>query len=120
MYIFNKTSIDKFEFLQGYRREWTKYNTTKNSHYYHRVKPIFLNNGYVDTGLKTDYIKKSMHNDSYEFAINYLYSDTGNIYTRFEESFRTPAPTEFQDKDGTDYILNDLKPETNQTLEIGI
>ncbi|MGL5612627.1 TonB-dependent receptor, partial [Cetobacterium sp.] len=120
IYIFNKTSIDKFEFLQGYRREWTKYNTTKNSHYYHRVKPIFLNNGYVDTGLKTDYIKKSMHNDSYEFAINYLYSDTGNIYTRFEESFRTPAPTEFQDKDGTDYILNDLKPETNQTLEIGI
>ena len=120
IYIFNKTSFDKFEFLQGYRREWTKYNTTKNSHYYHRVKPIFLNNGYVDTGLKTDYIKKSMHNDSYEFAINYLYSDTGNIYTRFEESFRTPAPTEFQDKDGTDYILNDLKPETNQTLEIGI
>ncbi|WP_297434171.1 TonB-dependent receptor [uncultured Cetobacterium sp.] len=120
VYIFNKTSIDKFEFLQGYRREWTKYNTTKNSHYYHKVKPIFLNGGYVDTGLKTDYIKKSTYNDSYEFAINYLYSDTGNIYTRFEESFRTPAPTEFQDKDGTDYILNDLKPETNQTLEIGI
>lgn len=120
IYIFNKISFDKFEFLQGYRREWTKYNTTKNSHYYHRVKPIFLNNGYVDTGLKTDYIKKSMHNDSYEFAVNYLYSDTGNIYTRFEENFRTPAPTEFQDKDGTNYILNDLKPEINQTLEIGI
>ena len=30
-----------------------------------------------------------MHNDSYEFAINYLYSDTGNVYTRFEESFIT-------------------------------
>ena len=120
IYVFNKTSIDRFEFLQGYRREWTKYDTKKNSHYYHKVKPIFLNGGYVDTGLKTDYIKKSMHNDSYEFAINYLYSDTGNIYTRFEESFRTPAPTEFQDKDGTNYSLNDLKPETNQTLEIGV
>lgn len=120
VYLFNKTSINKFEFLQGYRREWTKYNTVKNSHYYHRVKPIFLNGGYVNTGLKTDYIKKSMRNDSYEFAINYLYSDTGNIYTRFEESFRTPAPTEFQDKDGTGYILNDLKAETSQTLEIGI
>lgn len=120
VYVFNKTSINKFEFLQGYRREETKYDTTKNSHYYHRVKPIFLNGGYVDTGLKTDLIKKSMHNDSYELAINYLYSDTGNIYTRFEESFRTPAPTEFQDKNEIGYVLNDLKPETNQTLEIGI
>ncbi|WP_432204333.1 TonB-dependent receptor [Cetobacterium somerae] len=120
IYIFNKTSIDNFEFLQGYRKEWTKYNTTKNSHYYHKVKPIFIDGGYVDTGLITNHITKSMHNDSYELALNYLYSDTGNTYIRFEKSFRTPAPTEFQDKNGTDYILNNLKPEINQTLEIGI
>ncbi|MGL5427424.1 MAG: TonB-dependent receptor, partial [Cetobacterium sp.] len=120
IYAFNKYTIDKLQFLGGVRREWTKYDTVKTTHYYHRVKPGFLNNGYVDSGLKSDYIKKSTQNDSYEFAVNYLYSDTGNIYTRFEQSFRTPAPTEFQDKVDGEYSINDLKPETNSTFEIGL
>lgn len=123
-YIFNKTTIGQFEFMQGYRREWTEFDTTKTTHYYHKVTPVMpawgLPTGYVDTGLSSDKIKKSMVNDSYEFAVNYLYSDTGNIYTRFEQSFRTPAPTEFQDKKNNEYALNDLEAETNQTLEIGI
>ena len=119
-YVFNKTTVGQFEFTQGFRREWTKYDTTKNSWYYHKVKPSFLDGGYVDTGLKTSKIKKSMVNDSYEFAINYLYSDTGNVYTRFEQSFRTPAPTEFQNAKNSVYELNNLDAETNQTVELGI
>ncbi len=116
IYVFNKTSVDKLQFLQGVRREWTSFDTTKTTHYSHQVMPGFT----VDTGLKAEEIKKSMRNDSYEFAINYLYSDTGNIYTRFEQSFRTPAPTEFQDKINNVYAINDLKAETNQTIEIGL
>lgn len=117
-YVFNKTAVGNLEFIQGYRREWTKFDTTKNSHYYHRVLP---GGGYVDNTLRTDKIKKSMVNDSYELAVNYIYSDTGNIYTRFEKSFRTPAPTEFQDKNPkTGYKINNLDAETNQTFEIGL
>ena len=129
-YIFNKTAVGQFEFMQGVRREWTYFDTTKNSHYYHKVMPGTMNgplgstnvvNGYIDKGLKQDRIKKSMVNDSYETAVNYIYSDTGNIYVRAEQSFRTPAPTEFQDKKGTaGYSVNDLDAETNQTLEIGL
>ena len=122
-YIFNKTTVGQFEFTQGFRREWTKYDTTKNSWYYHKVTPVMPNyglTGYVDTGLKTSKIKKSMVNDSYEFAVNYLYSDTGNVYTRFEQSFRTPAPTEFQNAKNSVYELNNLDAETNQTVELGI
>lgn len=129
-YIFNKTAVGQFEFMQGIRREWTYFDTTKNSHYYHKVMPGTMNgplgstnvvNGYIDKGLKQDRIKKSMVNDSYETAVNYIYSDTGNIYVRAEQSFRTPAPTEFQDKKGTaGYSVNDLDAETNQTLEIGL
>lgn len=129
-YIFNKTTVGQFEFMQGVRREWTYFDTTKNSHYYHKVMPETMNgplgstnvvNGYIDKGLKQDRIKKSMVNDSYEAAVNYIYSDTGNIYVRAEQSFRTPAPTEFQDKKGTaGYSVNDLDAETNQTLEIGL
>lgn len=122
-YIFNKTTLGKFELMQGYRREWTNFDTTKMTHYYHKVTPVMPDygmNGYVDLGLKSDKIKKSMVNDSYEFAINYLYSEAGNIYTRVEQSFRTPAPTEFQDKSNKEYFLNDLEAEKNQTLELGI
>ena len=129
-YIFNKTAVGQFEFMQGVRREWTYFDTTKNSHYYHKVMPGTMNgplgstnvvNGYIDKGLKQDRIKKSMVNDSYEAAVNYIYSDTGNIYVRAEQSFRTPAPTEFQNKAvGTGYSINDLDAETNQTLEIGL
>ncbi len=129
-YIFNKTAVGQFEFMQGVRREWTYFDTTKNSHYYHKVMPEQMNgplgsinvvNGYIDGGLKPTKIKKSMVNDSYEAAVNYIYSDTGNIYVRAEQSFRTPAPTEFQNKAvGTGYSINDLDAETNQTLEIGL
>lgn len=120
-YVFNKTTVGQFEFMQGVRREWTSFDTTKNTHYYHRVLPAFVNNGYVDQGLKTNKIKKSMINDSYEAAVNYIYSDTGNVYVRAEQSFRTPAPTEFQNKStGTGYTINDLDAETNQTFEIGM
>ena len=135
-YIFNKTAVGQFEFMQGVRREWTYFDTTRNSHYYHRVKPYITNNlnkpimgvnpgetsnPYVDGGLKQSKIKKSMINDSYKAAVNYIYSDTGNIYVRAEQSFRTPAPTEFQNKAvGTGYSINDLDAETNQTLEIGL
>lgn len=123
-YIFNKTTVGQFEFMQGVRREWTSFDTTKNTHYYHRVIPVMPQhglNGYVDLGLKTNKIKKSMINDSYEAAVNYIYSDTGNIYVRAEQSFRTPAPTEFQNKStGTGYTINDLDAETNQTFEIGM
>lgn len=124
-YIFNKTAVGQFEFMQGVRREWTYFDTTKNSHYYHKVMPSgvipIYPTGYIDGGLKQSKIKKSMINDSYEAAVNYIYSDTGNIYVRAEQSFRTPAPTEFQNKAmGTGYSINDLDAETNQTLEIGL
>ena len=129
-YIFNKTAVGQFEFMQGVRRKWTYFDTTKNSHYYHKVMPETITrplgssnvvNGHIDGGLTPSKIKKSMVNDSYEAAVNYIYSDTGNIYVRAEQSFRTPAPTEFQDKKGTaGYSVNDLDAETNQTFEIGL
>lgn len=119
-YIFNKTTVGNFEFMQGVRREWTYFDTTKTSHYYHKITPTFVGNGYIDTGLKREKIKKSMVNDSFEVATNYIYSPTGNIYARFEQSFRTPVPTEFQDKSNNSYSINNLEAETNQTFEIGM
>ncbi len=117
-YIFNKTTVGDFEFTQGFRREWTSFDVDKTTHYYHQVLP---GGGYVDGGLQNYSYDKSMRNDAYEIATNYLYSDTGNTYIRFEQSFRTPAPTELQDKNNSgDYVYNNLDSETSQTIEVGI
>jgi len=115
-YVFNKTAVGNFEFIQGFRREWTYFDIEKTTHYYHQVLP---GGGVVDGGLQNDTYEKSMRNDAFEFAVNYLYSDTGNAYARYDQSFRTPAPTEFQDKDGTQYQINDLDAETNHSVELG-
>lgn len=124
-YIFNKTAVGNFEFMQGFRREWTYFDFEKKTHYQHTVANIPGSPGSnrpitIDTGLQTETHSKSMRNDAFELAVNYLYSDTGNIYARFEQSFRTPAPTEFQDKDGSDYAYNNLDAETSQTIELGM
>lgn len=115
-YFFNKTTLGKVELIQGFRREWTNFDVEKTTHYYHQVLP---GGGHVDGGLQMDIYTKNMTNDAYEFATNYLYSDTGNLYARYEQSFRTPAPTEFQDKDGQNYKINDLDAEVNQSMELG-
>ena len=51
------------------------------------INPGETSNPYVNSGLKISKIKKSMINDSYEAAVNYIYSDTGNVYVRAEQSF---------------------------------
>lgn len=123
-YIYNKIKINKFEFTQGYRREKSDYESKRYSSEYALMWPEPLPNLPVSKKTTKNKINKSMTNDAYELGINYLYSETGNVYGRFESGFRTPAPSEFVDKikDGryTYYKENDLKEETYNTVEIGI
>lgn len=116
VFILNKTSLEKFEFIQGFRREWTDFTMNKRTHYHHEVMPGF----YPPSSLKISSLEKSMKNDALELAVNYLYSDTGNVYARFEKSFRTPSPTEFQDSDNSGYITNNLEAENNHSFELGV
>lgn len=118
-YLFNRTTVGEFEFTQGYRREWTGFDFHKKTHYYHRVLPGMVNNGYLDLGLERFQYSKKMKNDAFELAVNRFYSETGNLYLRFERSFRTPAPTEFQDKTSEGYEVNNLDSEINYSIELG-
>lgn len=119
-YLFNKGAYGDWEFTQGYRREWTSFDTKKETHYYHRVAPAFINNGYIDTGLRKDRVQTSALNDALDLAVNYLHSERGNAFIRFEKSFRTPSPTEFQDKNGKGYEFNNLDSEKSHSVEVGV
>lgn len=92
-YIMNKTTVGKFQFTQGFRHEKVKLKKRENKY-----------------SLNKDY----SNNNTYEFGINYLYSDTGNLYFNFSTANRVPTISEL----GSWY--GDVKTQKNKTYEIGL
>lgn len=64
-----------------------------------------------------------MNNVAANLAVNYLYSDTGNVYVKYERGFTSPAPAQLMDKirkgGVNDYVNNDLKSEKSNSFEVG-
>ncbi|MGL4935821.1 MAG: TonB-dependent receptor family protein [Cetobacterium sp.] len=113
IYALNTYKINKLELTQGIR-----YNHTENN--YETKDNISSSNSTPKTTGKMD-------NFAYELAANYLYSDTGNIYSKWERGFNTPNPTSlFNNPDDTQiangytYGLSDVKEETYNSFEVGV
>ena len=64
---------------------------------------------------------KKENNSAYELGLNYKYSETGNVYVKYEKGFRSPAATEFVDyaPGARTYTLNNIKTEKFDTYELG-
>ena len=88
-YLMNKTTVGKFQFTQGYRREKIKYDAPMLNYIWNPAITDWQGNLGVyekkEFGNKKDYTV-----NSYEFAVNYLYSETGSIYLSFVHAFRGP------------------------------
>lgn len=93
-YLINKTTIGKLQLSQGYRRSNDKYNDKS-----------VMSKGDLD---------KKFDNDSFEFAVNYLYSDTGSVYLSFVQGFRTP------NADDLGYWYGDIDAQETKAYELGI
>lgn len=68
-------------------------------------------------------IKDSRSSDNFagELGLNYSYSDTGTIFTRYERGFISPLPGQITNKTkNLEYTSNNLKSETSDNFEIGI
>ncbi|MGL4733444.1 MAG: TonB-dependent receptor, partial [Fusobacteriaceae bacterium] len=122
-FILNRYSYRNWDFTQGYRRERSEYKTGRSLSLYTFGPPLEM--GANPTVRSSSNFKNSreMENDAYELGFNYRYSDTGNIYTRGEFGFRTPAPSELIDKpqDKTlGYLENSLEAERFKNFEIGL
>ena len=118
LYALNKYNLtDKLQFNLGVRGEFSKYD--------------------LDSINKSSEVLSediSLENFAYEASLNYLYSDTGNTYIKYERSFTTPAATEYFNKyerkiinpnpNGkkyeTYYTINNLKEEKTDNFEIGV
>ena len=106
VFALNTFKVNKFELIQGLRFENSKYDGTRRN-----------NTDTLD-------IKKSKDNWAGSLAVNYLYSDTGNAYVKYERAFTSPAPGQLVDKVQTaprvyTYKVNNLKSESTNLFEIG-
>ncbi|PGH21241.1 hemin receptor [Fusobacterium polymorphum] len=106
VFALNTFKVNKFELIQGLRFENSKYDGTRRN-----------NTDTLD-------IKKSKDNWAGSLAVNYLYSDTGNVYAKYERAFTSPAPGQLVDKVQTaprvyTYKVNNLKSESTNLFEIG-
>lgn len=106
LFLSNKYKFNKFEFTQGIRYDRTKYSNDRN---------YYLN---TDNNFST---KSDMDNTAYELALNYLYSDTGNAFVRWEKGFTTPSIGQLVNKEpGQIPEPSGVEAEKFDTYEIGI
>ena len=109
--------VDKLEGTAGYRYESAEYETNRKvPASVMRVRGRIINvPGRETVGTRKD------SNSAYELGLNYKYSDTGNVYVKYERGFRSPAATEFVDyaPGAPTYTLNNIKTEKFDTYELG-
>lgn len=97
-YLMNNYVWNNFEFNQGIRYERANYDIER----------------------KTSTFSKNENNFAYELSTNYLYSDTGRTYLRYEKGFTSPPPALLTNKENGKYTLNNLKSEKYDNFEIGL
>ena len=135
-FILNTYKYNNWEFIQGFRYERADYNIFRSSYTTTNIRGVMtmppmtipMSSGITGTEIKS---KKDMNNFAVELAANYLYSDTGNVYFKYERGFTSPAPALLTNRyDSNDmsvpaamrgeYYLNDLSSETYNSFEIGL
>ncbi|MFA6708314.1 MAG: TonB-dependent receptor [Fusobacterium sp.] len=108
-FVMNNYKYGKFQFNQGIRYEKSDYDIERES-----IVQLF------GTTTSSSSFDKTMENVAWELSGNYLYSDTGKGYIRYEKGFTSPQPSLLTNKYNGNYYLNDLNEETYNSLEIGL
>lgn len=110
VYALNMYKINSLELTQGIR-----FNRTENKN--QTTDRITPKNS-------TPAAKETWNNMAYELAANYLYSDTGNTFVRWERGFNVPDPSAIYDNPDPDTGLEagiaDVSEETYDAFEIGM
>lgn len=102
-YILNRYNLtEKLEFTTGYRYEWAKYNLKTES----------------DTESGKNELRDN--NEAYEGVLSYKYSDSGNVFFRYERGYMSPTPGQMTDKKNGLLSFNSLEAEISDTFEIGV
>lgn len=99
-FVYNNYKYDNIIFTQGLRYEKLNYDAKS---YYQKEYPI----------------KNKAKNLYLTLGLNYLYSDSGNIYTKYERSYNTPMSVNLSNYEGGKFVSNNIKAEIVNYLELG-
>lgn len=117
-YVMNNYVWGDFEFAQGLRYEKANYEADRNTN-----RVVSMNGSPMQTNNEGRKVTTDEDNFAYELSANYLYSDTGKAYVRYERGFTSPPPALLTNKVTTNglanYYLNDLNSEKYDNFEIG-
>jgi len=110
VFLMNKNRFKNFEINEGFRYEKADYNVVRNL--------VNVKSGSVE---KVD-VERDMNNNALELGINWLYSNSGNVYARYEKGYVSPTPNQLLEKrqDKTYHINTELDSEKHNTIEIGM
>lgn len=118
-YLQNKFDFtDTFSLTAGYRYDHAKYEIGKNT--FTKIGPASMFNKIKGKQNVFD-LEKSENNYAFEIIPNFKYSDTGNIYFKFERGFTSPSANKMQNKDKIlGYYPSNINSETFNTYELGM
>ncbi|MBX1976936.1 TonB-dependent receptor [Campylobacter jejuni] len=115
-----------FTLSGGARYEFSTYNTNRS--YRNEMsmngRPPSSNPIITDSTTLFD-TDKNTNNFAFEITPNFKYSDTGNLYLKYERGFVSPTPAQFVNRNKTGngippYYSSNLKAEIFDTFELGI
>ncbi|EAI0690486.1 TonB-dependent receptor [Campylobacter coli] len=116
---------DTFSISGGTRYEFSTYNTNRSYRNEMSMNGRPPSPTIIDTTtlFNTD---KNTHNFAFEITPNFKYSDTGNVYIKYERGFISPTPAQFVNRNNSNangappYYSSNLKAEVFDTFELGI
>lgn len=116
---------DRLNLITGLRYEYSKYDGSRLTNTKPNINVQFRpGSGYkpmpITVPSKTSEVDRTIDNFAGEIGLNYKYSDTGNIYSRYERGFISPLPTQLTNKTDKGYQDSNLDSETIDSIEFGV
>lgn len=112
----------RFSLTGGARYEYAHYDI--NVDYSSNIRLTMGSNTMPIISQQHGSLKDDLHNYALELTPNYRYSDSGNLYAKYERGFFSPSPNSMLRRNGTgsraSYIATDLKQESYHTFELGL
>ena len=117
---------DRLNLITGLRYEYSKYNGNRLTNTKPNINVEFKPGSGIYKPMsipvpsKTSEVDRTIDNFAGEIGLNYKYSDTGNIYSRYERGFISPLPTQLTNKTDKGYQDSNLDSETIDSIEFGV
>uniref|UniRef100_UPI0026101B79 TonB-dependent receptor n=1 Tax=Fusobacterium sp. TaxID=68766 RepID=UPI0026101B79 len=113
LYAFNKYDLnEKILFTTGVRGEYTSYSGSRKN------GPNTM--PFITPKIQEIETDEELENYAGELGVLYKYSDSGNVYMRYERGFVTPFASQLTDKIHDTHLKNESNPNATKVPEVNV